>query len=256
MAVHDFVTRILALLEAAGTGMHWSRRVERICWDAAGAATGLLTQDELVRADHYVLSPGAHGGGLLRGLRSAGLIHGVLGVWLTLPNVDPQLEHSLKIARTGHPAEDANVTIGRDGEGRSRMIIGSGYGWTGSDPNNIDASELDCLFEAVDDTAKHFFPRAYELALKRGALDRSRRLCVRPWTASSLGVLEIVEVSGGGALIVTGGHNTGGFAQAPAVAAAVLAGIKGESHPMHLLYHPQRLYGLRGAKPSLTTAVG
>src|ERR1700677_1677977 len=89
VAVHDFVTRVLALLEAAGTGIHWSRRIERICWDGAGAATGLVAQDELVSADHYVLSPGAHGGDLLRGSTSADLIHGVLGVWLTLPNVDP-----------------------------------------------------------------------------------------------------------------------------------------------------------------------
>jgi glycine/D-amino acid oxidase-like deaminating enzyme len=241
VGVHDFVGRILTQLEAANATFHWRKRIDGIQWSSSLAVKGLHAGERLVRADHYVLSPGAHGGDLLRGSLSEGLIQGVLGVWLALPNIAPRLEQSLKIVRTGHVAEDSNVTIGRDRGGRPSLIVGSGYGWTGLDPANIDAVEIRHLVEAVDDTAQRFFPCAYEIARQSGILEASRRLCVRPWTASNLGLFEIAEASGGGVLIATGGHNTGGFAQAPAVAAAVLAALNGESHPMHVLYHPQRL---------------
>jgi D-amino-acid dehydrogenase len=72
-------------------------------------------------------------------------------------------------------------------------------------------------------------------------LSGSRRFCVRAWTASSLGILEIVKKADGGILVVAGGHNTGGFAQAPVVAEAVLAALQGKHHLMHTLYQPNRL---------------
>jgi D-amino-acid dehydrogenase len=67
------------------------------------------------------------------------------------------------------------------------------------------------------------------------------RFCVRPWTASSLGVFEVIPTVEGGRLVITGGHNTGGFAQAPAIAAAVLAELTGRRHTMDVLYHPLRM---------------
>ena len=244
LSVRDFTVRVLTQLEAAGATFHWGKRIDGIKWTGTRAVAGLFAGDRLIHADHYVLSPGAYGGDLLQGSFSAGIIQGVLGVWVTLPNIAPPLEHSLKIARTGHIAEDANVTIGRDREGRSTLIVGSGYGWTGADPMNVDETELHRLVEAVDDTARRLFPSAYEVARRAGTLEPSRRCCVRPWTPSNLGLFELVEVSGGGLLIITGGHNTGGFAQAPAVAAAVLAALDGKSHPMHALYHPRRLHSV------------
>jgi glycine/D-amino acid oxidase-like deaminating enzyme len=246
LGVHDFVDRILTQLESANATFHWRERIDGIQWGASLTVKGLHAGERSVRADHYVLSPGAHSGDLLRGSLSEGIIQGVLGVWLALPNIAPGLDRSLKIARTGHIAEDSNVTIGRDREGRPILIVGSGYGWTGLDPANVDAVEIQRMVEAVDDTARQFFPHAFEIARQGGMLESSRRLCVRPWTASNLGLFEIAEASGGGVLICTGGHNTGGFAQAPEVAAAVLAALRGESHPMHVLYHPQRLRRILG----------
>jgi len=228
------------LLEKAAVRLRWNQRVRGISWDERGAAAGLLTPDGVVRSDHYVLSPGAFAHGLLRGTASHGTIHGVLGVWLTVPNLEPRLDRSLKIARRGHAAEDSNVTVARDRQGSPILIFGSGYGWTGLDPSNIEPTELERLYQATEDTARRFFPRAHATARAKGLLAASRRLCVRPWTASSLGVFEMVEARGGGLLIVTGGHNTGGFAQSPAVAAAVVAALRGEPHPMHTLYHPER----------------
>ncbi|MGH3830300.1 MAG: hypothetical protein ACRDRS_07570 [Pseudonocardiaceae bacterium] len=108
---------------------------------------------------------------LLRGAASHGLIHGVLGIWLTTPNLEPRLEHSFKISRRGHRAEGVNVTVANDREGNPVLIFGSGCGWKDS-----------------------------------------------------------------GVLIVTGGHNTGGFAQAPMIAEVVLAALRGEWHPMYNLF--------------------
>ena len=193
-----------------------------------------------IEADHFVLSPGAYGHNLLRGTRAAGAIQGVLGVWITLPNVDPPLTCSLKIRREKYVTPDTNVTVVKDPSRGPVLILGAGYGWTGARPQNIDLAELEAIFLGVQDTARVFFPTAYEVACSDGGMQRSRRWCVRPWTAANLGIFETIPTVAGGKLVVTGGHNTGGFSQAPAVAAAVLAALRDRSHPMHSLYDPLR----------------
>ncbi|MEU7553079.1 FAD-dependent oxidoreductase [Streptomyces sp. NPDC044571] len=247
--VHDFMARLLGGLEAAGAVLRFGLRAERVLRDGTGGGgqvTGVLTADGPLVHDHYVLSPGVGGTGLLAGGRLAGRIHGVVGCWATLPNVEPELGHSLKVARRGHVAEDANVTVGRDAAGRPALMIGSGYGWTGADPHNIDEQKLDAIHTAVADTARRLFPRAFEQAGGEEGLRATRKHCVRPWTASNLGLFD-VERAERGAFVMTGGHNTGGFAQAPVVAEAVLYALGGRHHPMHTLYHPLRTERFLGA---------
>jgi glycine/D-amino acid oxidase-like deaminating enzyme len=245
--VHDFLARLLDALERRNITFRWATEVESIVRDRAGRVAGLRCRDDVVSAHHYVVSPGAYGNGMLRGLRCENRIHGVLGVWLTLPNVEPELTHSLKIARRGHKAEDANVTVAKTCDGEGVLMYGSGYGHTGLNPRNIVAAELDETFAAVEENARTFFPRAYEAARESGLLAASQRYCVRPWTASALGVFELAPAKQSGVLAVTGGHNTGGFSQAPAVAAAVLAAFQGAWHPMHELYLPDRVSGFLAA---------
>jgi D-amino-acid dehydrogenase len=67
-------------------------------------------------------------------------------------------------------------------------------------------------------------------------------------------VFETAATAAGGVLVTTGGHNTGGFAQAPAVAAAVLAAVRGEPHPMHELYLPERASGFLGPAAAAVAA--
>ncbi len=239
--IHKFVAQLVDILELKGVQFHWDTSITGINWPASGIADGIETAAGIVRSRHYVLSPGAYGDNLLRGTASHGQIQGMLGVWLTVPNIEPRLENSVKIARKGHRAEETNVTLATGECGEPILICGSGYGWTGLDPDNIDSSELDALFDALEDTLRRFFPRAYATARAAGALEASRQLCVRPWTPSCLGVFERVETLDGGMLIVTGGHNTGGFAQSPIVAEAVLAAFEGREHMMHTRYHPRRL---------------
>jgi glycine/D-amino acid oxidase-like deaminating enzyme len=248
--IHPFVTALLDLLDRAGVTFSWRRHVSRVHRDADGVPCGIQVADEVIHADHLVLSTGAYGHDLLAGTASHGLIHGVLGVWLTLPNVDG-LGHSLKISRTGHRAEDSNVTVAGGPDGTPLLIVGSGYGWTGHDPGSIDAAELDVLHDAVADTARTFFPRAHAHAHASGLLVSSRRFCVRPWTASSLGVFETAAMAGAGVVVVTGGHNTGGFAQAPVIGEAVSAALRGWHHPMHTLYHPDRLTAFLRARSNV-----
>jgi glycine/D-amino acid oxidase-like deaminating enzyme len=239
--IHRFLARLVTVLETEGVRFRWAEPVTGIRWSAPGVPDGLDTAAGTVRGDHYVLSPGAYGDRLLRGTLSHGRIQGMLGVWVTVPNVEPLLGHSVKIARKGHRAEETNVTLGVDSAGAPILICGSGYGWTGLDPDNVDQAELEVLFEALEDTVRRFFPAAYAAARDAGTLAASRQVCVRPWTSSCLGVFESMITADGGTLLVTGGHNTGGFAQSPVVAEAVLAALAGGSHPMHRRFHPARL---------------
>jgi D-amino-acid dehydrogenase len=239
LAIHDFVARLLTSLEDRGVRVRFNERVSRLHW-RDGKAGGVVTDTDLVSADHYVISPGVYGDRILRDTSSDGQIHGVLGVWLAMPNIEPRLEHSLKVSRRGHVTEDSNITVAHDSDGRPVMILGAGYGWVGLDRSAVDPLELEVLFAAVEDTACKLFPHAYAAAATDGTLVASRRVCVRPWTSSSLGIFETLPAHGGGAVIVTGGHNTGGFAQAPAVARAVCCALRAQHHPMHTLYHPDR----------------
>ncbi|MFH9613228.1 NAD(P)/FAD-dependent oxidoreductase [Streptomyces pratensis] len=237
--VHDFMARLLDDLEAGGAHMRFDLRVEEIMRDGTSAVTGVLTADGPLVYDHYVVSPGAGNDALRRQIPSLRQVHGVLGCWATVPNGTPALAHSLKVARRGHVAEDANITVGRDESGESVLMIGSGYGWTGGDPRNIDERKIEDIHAAVADTVEVLFPDAYERIGGRDGLRRTQRHCVRPWTASNLGVFE-ASAAANGAFVVTAGHNTGGFAQAPVIAEAVSHALRGVGHPMHTLYHPLR----------------
>jgi len=238
--VHKFIVRLLKHLEQAGVQCFWNQRITEVNRDDQGVVTSLMPGNHTIEADNYVISPGVYGSSLLRGTQAENKIQGVLGGWMTIPNLAPKLEHSLKIARKGHITEDANVTVATDAQGKEILIFGSGYGYTGLDPSSILPDELEAMYSGIEDSIKRYFPTAYEAAKQSGLLEASRRYCVRPWTPTSLGVFETSEAAGGGKLIVTGGHNTGGFTQSPAIAKAVLAALRGEFHPMHQLYHPNR----------------
>ncbi|HEY6738013.1 MAG TPA: FAD-dependent oxidoreductase, partial [Actinopolymorphaceae bacterium] len=237
--VHDFLRRLVEDLEASGSHVRFDVRVTAVRRDGRDRVSGVQTTDGPYAARHYLISPGVYGNDLLEGTLSDAQIHGVLGCWATVPDLGPSLENSLKVGRRGHIVEDANVTVAKDREGRPILIVGSGYGWTGSDPTNIEQSELDALHRGVADTIRRLFPRAYEAVGGEPGLRASQTFCVRPWTASNLGLFETVP-AGSGVVVIADGHNTGGFAQAPVIAEAVLAAVQGKHHPMHALYHPGR----------------
>ncbi|MBK3787043.1 FAD-binding oxidoreductase [Paraburkholderia aspalathi] len=237
---HKFVRHLVQRLSAGGAEFSWGERAEQILFDEGRRVTGIQFGNAVLEADHYVLSPGAYGNDLLEGTESKGKIHGVLGAWLRIPNLEPELRHSLKLARKGHITEDANITVATDEAGKPILIIGSGYGHTGIDPRNIDQAQLQQIYLGLVDTAAKYFPTSYAAALAAGNMADSFKYCVRPWTSSGLGVFEMLPASNGGRCVITGGHNTGGFAQSPEIAQAVFDAIEHRDHPMHFAYYPNR----------------
>jgi glycine/D-amino acid oxidase-like deaminating enzyme len=238
--IHDFVANLLSDLEARGVDFQWQRRVTAIERTSDGCVSGLHTVEGIVRSEHYVISPGAYVDSLLEGSRAHGKIQGILGLWLNLPNIEPRLENSVKIHREGHVGEDSNVTIATDSAGEPILILGSGYGFIGTQPLDLDSPEIACLFEALEQTAERYFPGAYQQAVRAGTLHSDRKACIRPFTSTGLGIFEVDSTATGGRLVIAAGHNTGGFTQAPVVAAAVTATLTGKSHLMQSLYHPER----------------
>ncbi|KAI1300930.1 FAD dependent oxidoreductase-domain-containing protein [Xylaria venustula] len=252
---HKFMAQLMCRMVARGATFEWNKRVDRVLFDQAGNVKGLVCGVQIVRAENYVISPGAYGGTMLAGTRCEGRIHGVLGAWLRLPNLEPRLEHSLKLARKGHVTEDSNITVATDVDGAPILIIGSGYGYTGENPFNVDKDLLQKIYDGLIDTAKKYFPQAYETASVSGTLTASLKYCVRPWTSNGLGLFEMRPTTVNGRFILTGGHNTGGFAQSPTIADAVAAGLEGTYHTMHRHYHPDRAMNFLGRNHTLVAEI-
>lgn len=238
--IHDMVKKLLVLLERKGARCRWNQRILSIERDSSGLVNGLRTASETLRSEHYVISPGAYGHDLLEGTSSYGKVQGIVGLWALLPHLEPKHLRSIKIHREGHVGEDSNVTLSRDEQGNPILILGSGYGFIGERPLNMDSPEIGRLFEALEETAQRYFPSAYRKAMRDATLYGSRKACVRPFTSTGLGLFEVLPTDEGGRLIITAGHNTGGFTQSPVVAEAVHSTLCGIEHSMQSLYRPDR----------------
>lgn len=243
--IHVFVAKLMNHIAARGGEFVWNCAVQGIQRNAQGEITHLESQQGKLEAHHFVLSPGTTGSALLRGTGCENLVHGVLGIWLQIPNLEPQMRHSIKIHRDGHKVEDINITVAKDGEtGEDILVFGGAYGYVGLDRPAPDSAELRALYDELEEVARIYFPAGYAAAKQRGPQAMypggHRKLCVRPFTPTGLGVFERAPTAAGGQLVITGGNNTGGFAQAPAVARAILRAFAGEHDPIHVLFHPDR----------------
>jgi D-amino-acid dehydrogenase len=238
--IHALVAQLVALLEDKGVEFRWGARAERFVRADDGTVLGAEVGGQMLEANHYVVSPGIYGGGLLDGFQSRSLLHGVLGAWTTLPHVGGGLSRSVKLKRSAELNEDVNVTVATRRDGQPILILGSGYGYVGRQPDRLCPAELQRMYDQLDQIAARFFPDAYRAARDSGMLAAGKRYCIRPWTPTGLGVFE-VQPARDGMVIVTGGHNTGGFAVSPVVADAVSAALAGEVVDMHWRFHPRRL---------------
>ena len=242
--IHLFANALIRLLEQCGATFHWHRRLDSVLHGADGRVAGLEVDGERIDAGDYVVSPGAYGariGGIEDLQRQVGAI---MGGWITLPNTPPRLEVPLKVTRSGFGsdsvAEGANVIPGFRRDGSQVIHCSSGHGFLGMDPAAAESADTSSLMRCVRETAASLFPAKYLQAKNEGVLHERPQYCVRPWTASGLGLFDIRPTRRGGCFIYTGGHNTGGFAQSPSVARAVAAALSGQFHPMHEHYHPAR----------------
>lgn len=236
---HKFFKNMISYLENHGVEFHWEEEVHSVEQHENGKIAALETENRTITNGHFVLSPGTYGNNLLHHTSSKNLIGGVLGGWATIPHLDEGFSYSMKIARKDHVTEDSNVTLATQ-NGRKVLYVGSGYGFTGFDPDNICPEQLQLVYQGIEDTIQNFFPDEYAQVRDTPAFRESFTICVRPWTSNGLGILEQIQTIHGGMLVISGGHNTGGFAQAPSVGQAVLAALEGKEHSMHHLYHPKK----------------
>lgn len=254
--VHKFSQKLINYIASRGSRFEWGVKVTKVFRDRKGQISGLqVNNNEIIRSSHYVISPGAYGNRILSGFRSENKIAGVAGLWLTMPdNTEMTLDRPLKICRKGFAAngaaEGANIIGGTDTHGKPIIHVSSGHGFINVDPAKLDDEQLHELLPVVHETAQQYFPKQYSRAQELEGFATQIRYCVRPWTSTGLGLFEVTPSVNGGQAIVTGGHNTGGFALSPSVGQAVLATLSGRPHRMHTLYDPDRFSNFNGATES------
>jgi D-amino-acid dehydrogenase len=246
VGIHSLVEQMINHLSAQGVEFQWQVKIDAIVRDSSGRVKGLKAGSQTIEATHYVMSMGAYSQELFAGFSVANAIAPMIGLWLTIPNLTPQLDHPFKLSRAGFASkgagEGANVVPGIDREGRPVIHISSGHGYIGFGNEARRFKDVMGLGRSVEETVRSIFPKVRTLADGREIESGEDKLaCVRPWTATGLGIFESTGTERDGSFIIAAGHNTGGFAQSPAVATAVLAAIEGRAHPMHGIYHPERL---------------
>jgi glycine/D-amino acid oxidase-like deaminating enzyme len=243
LGIHSFVNKLIDRITDLGGDFTWNCSVLGMQRNASGQVTLLESQQGELQADNYVMSTGVTRNGLLNGTTSENLVNGVLGVWLQIPDLNPRLRKSIKIHRRGCLVEDINVTVSRDVRTNEEiLILGGGYGYVGLDFPTPESPEMEALFNELEVVAGIYFPTNYRCAKERGTLwpNGERKYCIRPFTCTGLGIFEDIPTTQGGHLIITGGNNTGGFAQAPAIARAICRAMDGEHDPIHEVFHPCR----------------
>ncbi|MEL0638685.1 FAD-dependent oxidoreductase [Marinomonas sp. TI.3.20] len=235
---------IIRLLKNLGVKFHWNSNFDGVEKNSSGKVVSLKFGSQKNTTDHVVLCPGAYariGHGHLTPLDD---IASVAGMWITLPNEVNPLTSPLKVRRKGYASaessEGANIIPGHDCNGNPVIYCSSGHGFIGLSPDNFTKSGKDELFQSIKDTVQELFPDKYAEAIRKGMLNNPPEYCVRPWTSSGLGVFTSEEMESGGVLLQIGGHNTGGFAQAPAIAQAVYNVLIGQKDPMSEIYHSNR----------------
>ncbi len=242
LGVQNLACNLMNALEARGATLRFE--TEALGFEHSGEEiSGVRLANGVLRADHYVVCPGAYGERLMAELGIENQIHSVLGAWYKLRNEAPRLNTSIKYSRAGiyadGAAEGANIVLGEE-HGEGVIWVSSGHAYIGKDAHSAGQDEIERIFLGVRDTVRALFPRQFsEIERSGGFSKQDIRYCVRPWARECLGIFTALPAVNG-KVIVTGAHNTGGFAQAPSVGMAVLDCLRGREHPMHRYYHPRR----------------
>lgn len=221
--VHRVMLAMIAALRREGAHLHFGVDVERVVSSGSAAHNHLVcTRDgEALPTAHVILAVGATGNEVSRASGFGAQVTGMIGAWIAIPDLY-DTQHSMKIRRPGAACEDANVTVGVH-EGRPSLLVGAGYGYTGTDPTDVAPSAIRAMTKDIAALCRSLFPRAARAANLEAQIE-DPTYCVRPWTTDSLPVHEVQWSASGSVHLVTG-HNTGGFAMAPAIAADVAASI-------------------------------
>lgn len=242
LEVKNFGLNLLRAIERRGAQFLFDAEISQIQANP-DRRISIIVNGTTSEYDYVVVSPGAYGGQISEGMSTHNKIHSVAGIWKRLKNDGHPLSMSMKYVRSGPyadgPAEGANIIYSDMGDGQD-IWISSGHCYVGKSPNTISRSSLLALERAVDDTASKLFP-----GLKRHASDdlNDIQYCIRPWAAGCLGIFDIRPTKSG-ALVTSGGQNTGGFSQAPAMAKAFIDLLHGQENPIHWKYSLERIGAL------------
>lgn len=241
--IHKLGIALIEKIKKYGGTFFWNSEVSEIIRNNNAVIDKiLLNNKEEIRAEIFILSPGAYGTNVLMQTSSKNLVSSVIGMWLKLPNTDPKLNFPIKLARTGigspGACESANIIPGIDRSGANVIYVSSGHGFIGAN-QTIDNNYLLNLGVGVIDVVRKYFPNS---PLLQENIEENLTYCIRPWTASCLGLFSIEKIENGGMIIISTGHNTGGFAQAAVLSNEILRVISGSESDMLLKYNPKRAF--------------
>ncbi len=244
LQVKTLALNLINEMKSSGADFFWESEMQAVHKDEAGCIHSVIVNDREILADNYVVSTGSSSQAIDGMEKIQDQIASVAGAWLEIPDPHLSLTRPVKVSRRhfacNDAAEGANLIPGLNDRAEPVIFCSSGHGFLGQGHRDISAEQLRTLSRCVFETAKDLFPSHVQRA---GMTDPSRLEfyhCTRPWTSSGLGIFDSMPTSRQGRFVVTGGHNTGGFAQSPAVAEAVYKCLNNRYTEMSALYSPLR----------------
>jgi len=239
--IKSFCRNLIDLLESMGVKFHWNTKIEEM---SQQRKLYLKSKDHRFFHPVWVISPGAYTKAFEAKLPEFSQIGSMMGMWITLPNKDNPLVTPVKVKRKGfgsrEAAEGANIIPGIDDRGNPIISCSSGHGFLGRNPEAVSTKNIEELKKCILETANDLFPEKFEQAKWLGILNYGPEYCIRPWTASGLGILNFNEFPDNTMVVSSGGHNTGGFAQAPAIAEEIARRLSGTKSNVESLYSEHR----------------
>ncbi len=214
--IHKFTDNLIDYLEQEGSKFHWEKCVYRVKFSAQKLVEGLVTEDGIIKADGYALSPGAYAEeSLYKGTPAAGKVGGVAGRWMFMA-APKSFKRPVKIhgdmrSENGKtfPIVDINLTHFTADDGNKWLAVGGGYAYLGKPPFKTTSAAFDAIDAENERTVSRFLGPTYRQAKKDGLLRKSIATCVRSFTYDDLPVMESIKTVNKGLLRINVGTNTG-----------------------------------------------
>lgn len=240
--IKRLVRNLINDLERRKVHFAWHSECQHVSFDNNNQVKGLQFNNGMIRADDYVIAPGAYAGPEL--LRSLGVeLAGLAGRWLLIAK--PQnwggpvkIHLGPRLTASGpRPVLDLNLFPYFDADRQQEMLaIGGGYLHVGQYPFSYDKAEMRLLDADIAAAVSHWMPNHYAEAQAADTLVRSAATCVRSITADDRPAVADFLTDTGGRLIFHAGLNTGTTTMAPAIAADIAAVLCGEIGPESLVF--------------------
>ncbi|CAF1003407.1 unnamed protein product [Didymodactylos carnosus] len=188
-------------------------------------AVTLYTGEKII-SDRILLATGVSGDDLLKGSPITKQVQGVIGYWLTLPNIN-MITEGFKIHEED-PVAVMNVTMSVDNK---TLIISGGFGFVGNQ-RIMKTSRYTEMAVLVALAVKKYFPTEFEKATESNKKLRVT-YCVRPMSADGMPLIDWTTANSAKTMYV-GGTSGGGFVQASILSLFVLDMVSGRNTYSHI----------------------